>query len=76
MTPKAEAKKVMDTMDGKKVTPSQQCKQAGLKSLVELVETTATSEQTLINWSKNKPKLFATVIAGAVAMKGIDDETV
>ena len=47
----------------KKVTPSQQCKMAGLRSLAELVEATATSEQTLINWQRNKPKLFAVVVA-------------
>lgn len=27
------------------------------------------NEQTLINWHKNKPKLFAVVLAGAVAIK-------
>ncbi|MBL1293054.1 MAG: hypothetical protein COB61_004195 [Thiotrichales bacterium] len=53
-----------------KITPSKQCKKAGLKSLAELVNATATSEQTLINWHKNKPKLFAVVVAGAVALRG------
>ena len=42
---------------------------AGLKSLAELVEATATSEQTLINWQRNKPKLFSVVVAGAMALK-------
>ena len=49
--------------------PSEQCKEAGLKSLAELVEISGVSEQTLINWHKNKPDLFAVVIAGAQAMK-------
>ena len=62
-------KKNIGTVREQKITPSQQCKQAGLKSLAELVDTTATSEQTLINWHRNKPKLFAVVIAGAVALK-------
>ena len=57
------------TASEKKVTPSQQCKAAGLKSLAELVEATGTSEQTLINWHRDKPKLFDVVIAGAVAKK-------
>lgn len=52
-----------------KVKPSEFCKSAGLKSLAELVEATATSEQTLINWHRNKPKLFAVVVAGAVALR-------
>lgn len=51
------------------MTPSEQCKAAGLNSLAELVKASGVSEQTLINWSKNKPKLFALVIAGAVATK-------
>jgi len=51
------------------MTPSEQCKQAGLKSLAELVRMSDVSEQTLINWHKNKPKLFALVVAGAAAIK-------
>lgn len=51
------------------MTPSEKCKAAGLKSLLELVEISGVSEQTLINWHKNKPKLFAVVLAGAVAIK-------
>ena len=49
--------------------PSEQVKKAGLKNLAELVKITGVSEQTLINWHKNKPRLFAIVIAGAVAAK-------
>ena len=49
--------------------PSEQCKEAGLKSLAELVEISGVSEQTLINWHKNKPKLFAVVVAGAYAIR-------
>ena len=51
------------------MTPSQQCKDAGLKSLAELSRATKTSEQTLINWSRNKPELFKAAVAGVVANK-------
>lgn len=51
------------------MTPSEQCKAAGLKSLAELVRISEVSEQTLINWHRNKPVLFATVVAGAVMIK-------
>ena len=47
--------------------PSEKCKAVGLKSLKQLSEITGESEQTLINWSKNKPDLFTIVLAGASA---------
>ncbi len=49
--------------------PSEQCKAAGLDSLAELVRITEVSEQTLINWHRNKPKLFRTTVLGAVRVK-------
>lgn len=52
-----------------KLKPSEQCKKAGLSSLAELVKITKQSEQTLINWHKNKPELFAVLVAGAVSVK-------
>jgi len=51
------------------MTPSQQAKAAGLKSLLEVSELTGTSIQTLSNWAKNKPELFSVVIAGCVVKK-------
>jgi len=51
------------------MTPSEQCKAAGLKSLAELSRLCGTSAQTLNNWHKNKPALFAVVVAGAVVIK-------
>ena len=51
------------------MTPSQQCKAAGLKSLAELVKISDVSEQTLINWHRDKPKLFKLVLAGAAFEK-------
>jgi len=53
----------------KEITPSVQCKLAGLKSLADLVKISEVSEQTLINWHKDKPKLFKLVLAGAVLEK-------
>jgi len=49
--------------------PSELCKQAGLKSLLELSEITGESVQTLNNWHKNKPRLFNLVLRGAVMEK-------
>lgn len=49
------------------MTPSEQCKAAGLKSLAELSRISEVSIQTLINWHRDKPKLFAVVVAGAAA---------
>lgn len=54
------------------MTPSQQCKQAGLKSLKELILLSEVSEQTLINWHKNKPVLFELLICGALYKKTQD----
>ena len=48
---------------------SEQVKAAGLKSLSELAEISRQSPQTLINWHKNKPKLFDLVLKGAVVTK-------
>jgi hypothetical protein len=47
-----------------KYTPSMQCHAAGLKSLAEVARITGVGRQTLINWHKNKPLLFAIVLAG------------
>ena len=51
------------------MTPSEQCKAAGLKSLAELVKISEVSEQTLINWHRDKTKLFKLVLSGAVLEK-------
>lgn len=51
--------------------PSEQCKAAGLKSLDELSKNSGVSEQTLINWHKRKPRLFALVLLGAATQKHI-----
>ena len=52
--------------------PSEQVKAAGLKSLAQLVEYSCVSEQTLINWHKNRPKLFALIIQGAVKQQELN----
>jgi len=51
------------------MTPSEQCKAAGLKNLAELAAISSASTRTLINWHRDKPSLFATVVAGAVVIK-------
>jgi hypothetical protein len=56
--------------------PSEQCKQAGLSGLSELMEITGVGKTTLINWAKNKPKLFNVVVKGAVSMKPTSIETI
>jgi hypothetical protein len=56
------------------MTPSEQCKAAGLKSLAEMVRISSVSEQTLINWHRNKPVLFAVVVAGASVIKAANAE--
>ena len=50
-------------------SPSEQCKAAGLKSLAELARLSEVSVQTLINWHKHKPALFAVAVAGAGVIK-------
>jgi hypothetical protein len=50
------------------MTPSQQAKDAGLKSLTQVMDKTGVSLQTLTNWHRDKPKLFAVVVAGCVAV--------
>ena len=49
------------------MTPSQQAKAAGLKSLLLVSEITGVSIQTLSNWAKDKPELFRIVLLGVVA---------
>lgn len=51
------------------MTASEQAKAAGLKSLAEVERMSGVSFQTLNNWHKSKPQLFAVVVAGCAAMK-------
>jgi len=46
------------------MTASQQAKAAGLKNLAEVAKLTKQSPQTLNNWHKHKPELFAIVLSG------------
>lgn len=52
-----------------KHTASWKAKAAGIKSLSAVSELTGVSLQTLTNWHKNKPMLFAVVLAGCVSIK-------
>ena len=58
------------------MTPSQQAKAAGLKSLLQVSELTGVSAQTLDNWAKNKPDLFKTVILGAAEASRIAEDLI
>lgn len=51
--------------------PSEECKQAGLKSLAELSRISGESVQTLNNWHKNKPFRFEAMLTLAVILKGM-----
>ncbi len=52
-------------------TASKKAKEIGLNSLAQVSELTEQSPQTLINWHKNKPKLFKIVLLGCVAKLGL-----
>ena len=51
------------------MTPSQQAKKAGLKSLAQVSELTGVSIQTLSNWAKDKPELFEIVLLGCLVKR-------
>lgn len=51
------------------MTPSQQAKAAGLRSLSEVVRLTGVSYQTLTNWHRDKPELFEVVLLGCSVKK-------
>lgn len=55
-----------------KQSPSQQAKDAGLKSLAEVSSITKQSVQTLHNWAKNKPELFHAVVVGCANIKELE----
>lgn len=46
------------------MTPSQQAKSAGLKSLKQVSEIIGKPVQTLDNWAKKSPELFDIVLLG------------
>ena len=51
------------------MSPSEQCKAAGLKSLAELQRISKVHKQTLLLWHRTKQHLFNTVILGALELK-------
>ena len=53
------------------MTPAKQAKAAGLNSLAEVASITKQSVQTLSNWSKHKPELFAVVLSGCVSKRAL-----
>ncbi len=56
-------------MSNSSMTPSQAAKAAGLHSLSEASRLSGVSLQTLHNWHRSKPQLFAVVLAGCAATK-------
>ena len=46
------------------MTASQQAKEAGMKSLAQVSEITGISFQTLNNWHKKRPELYAVILLG------------
>ena len=53
------------------MTPSQQAKSMGLKSLTQVSQITGVSLNTLTNWHRDKPELFKTVLIGSACQLGI-----
>ena len=53
----------------RRLTASEQAKAAGLQSLAELAAMVRKPPQTLRNWHRDSPELFAVVVAGAVVIK-------
>lgn len=51
------------------MTPSQQCKTAGLASLSELVRLIKVARSTLIDWHKDSPDKFSMAIDAALYRK-------
>lgn len=51
------------------ISPSEQCRQAGLESLAELIQLTGLPKRTLIRWHKTKPRLFELVLKGVASEK-------
>ena len=51
------------------MTASEQCKEAGLKSLAEASEISEVAVSTLNDWHRTKPKLFEIVVIGATELK-------
>lgn len=49
------------------MTPAQQAKEAGLKSLTQVSQVTGVSLNTLTNWHRDKQELFRIVLLGCVA---------
>ena len=49
----------------REMTPAEQCKAHGLKSLLELSRISGVSVRTLDHWANHKPKLFELLIIGA-----------
>jgi hypothetical protein len=55
------------------MTPSQQAKAAGLKSLEQMAQMAGKPTETLRNWHRDSPELFRIFLNGCVLeLKGLD----
>ena len=52
-----------------KMTPSEQAKAQGFKSLAQVAEISTVKRRTLENWHKDKPELFNIVLLGCYAIQ-------
>lgn len=48
------------------MTPSEKCKEAGLKSLADLIRISGLPKQTLIDWHKKEPRKFELILKGVI----------
>lgn len=49
-------------MNSVPIEPSKQCRQAGLKSLAQLVQESPVPKSTLLDWARHKPAYFQMAI--------------
>jgi len=51
------------------MSPSKQCKEAGLKNMIEMVVISNKPRRTLEGWHKSNPEFFKVILVGCVAVK-------
>lgn len=55
------------------LTASKEAKKTGYKSLQQVANIVGTSRENLINWHRDKPRLFRCILLGACQLKSVDD---
>jgi len=51
------------------MSASKQCKEAGLKNMIELIEISNKPRRTLEVWYHSNPQFFKVIVSGCVAVK-------